>query len=182
MPHSSWSLTWGFSRASSSIFCHISSRSFILNLPLEREREREGARASVNSWGKHSFHSQDDKSKRQQKSAGKGKSCSVIQRPLILPKSTGEMRQGEGTLQLAEGRQACSSLTSEHRVATVGCTGTFALASCCQEKSRVWISNTFSWCPPDAEGQTIISNRTGVPLPTVLLSLAVTHQRAAPTA
>lgn len=25
----------------------------------------------------------------------------------------------------------------------------------------------FSWCPPDAEGQAVISNRTGVPLATV---------------
>lgn len=34
-------LTWGLSRASSSIFCHISSLSFMRNLPLEREQRQD---------------------------------------------------------------------------------------------------------------------------------------------
>lgn len=34
-------LTWGLSRASSSIFCHISSLSFMRNLPLGREQRQD---------------------------------------------------------------------------------------------------------------------------------------------
>lgn len=35
-------LTWGLSRASSSIFCHISSLSFIRNRPLKEQRQDGG--------------------------------------------------------------------------------------------------------------------------------------------
>lgn len=42
-------LTWGLSRASSSIFCHISSLSFIRNRPL-REQRQDGAGVGWGGW------------------------------------------------------------------------------------------------------------------------------------